>query len=465
MHTDIQRLLLQGNQHLQAGELQEAAHCLRSACTQAPGFAAGWANLGLVLDRQGDAAGAEAAYRAALDTGCDAFELHLNYGALLTAQRRTDEALASYARALQQDNTSAAIWSNLGALYLALQEDEDAQTCLDKALQLQSDHAGAQLNLAYLHLRHGRFEEGLRAFEARDWYGSWIPRMSCPRWQGESLQGKTLLLCEEAGHGDMVQFVRYVRLLKAQGAQHITLVCQPALLDLMSTAEGVDEVLSTHAPLPHADFWSPLMSLPYRLQTRTGNIPAHIPYLQADTGRVAHWQRRLASCFGRAAHPRPLYVGLVWKGNPAFENDAMRSLPHLRSLLALLELPGAAFVSLQKGGHAEVQSLPVHDAADGLADFADTAALVSALDLVITVDTAAAHLAGALGVPCWLLLPDYMADWRWGVNAGPQATQSAWYPHTMRLWRQARGGDWPPVIATVAQALQGLIATRHDSTT
>ena len=474
MHTESEQLFFEGGRHLQAGDLPAAASCLHRACTLSPGFGQAWANLGLVRDRQGDTIGAEAAYRSALDAGCDAFELQLNYGAMLAAQRRLDEALACYARALQQDNSSASLWSNLGALYLALQEDDDAQTCLEKALQLQNDHASAHTNLAYLHLRHGRFEEGWRAFEARNWYTRWAARMSYTRWMGESLAGKTVLLCEEAGHGDMIQFVRYVPLLKALGAQHITLLCQPALLDLLDTMEGVDAVLSVHAPAPSADYWSPLLSLPYYLQTRAANIPARIPYLQADTDRTAFWQDQWRH-WTRTA--QPLRVGLVWKGNPAFENDAMRSLPHLRTLLPLLEVPGVAFVSLQKGGEHEVQELQtarklaghgeldLHDAAATLSDFADSAVLISTLDLVIAVDTAVAHLAGALGKPCWLLLPDYMADWRWGTNAGPQATQTAWYPHTMRLWRQDRHGDWPPLIATVATALQGMSTKRHDTTT
>lgn len=468
--------------HPDAGALTQAAACFANACALEPGMGESWANLAFVLERQRNTAGAEHAYRQAIATGCDAFELHLNWGAFLAAARRFDEAQGAYSRALQIDNTSAALWSNLGALYLALQQEDYARTCLDQALQLDPGHVSAQVNLAYLHLRHGNFAEGWQALESRNWYAGWDARLPCPRWQGAPLKAKRVLLLEAAGHGDVLQFVRYVPLLQAMGASHIALLAHPALHRLLATVEGLDAVVATDAD-PEAnlvaDFWCPLMSLPHLLQTRADNIPARTPYVRADAASTENWRKQLKREFNHgenyaqdavnAASTTPRRVGLAWKGNPLFENDAERSIAHLRVLLPMLEVRGIEFVSLQKDATADevaiLHSRNILDAAPHLHDFADTAALMAALDLVITVDTATAHLAGALGVPCWVLLPDTMADWRWGINAGAQATHSAWYPQHMRLWRQARHGAWPEVIDTVTQALREWSTPHHETTT
>ncbi len=471
MHTQAEALFFEGNRLLASQDLAAAADCFRKACALNPAFAEGWANLALVQDRCGDAAAAEQAYRRALSTGCDAFELHLNFGALLAAQLRFEEAEMSYGKAMRISSGSAALWSNLGALYLGMQEEEDALACLERALQLQGDHASAQVNLAYLHLRNGDFAEGWRALEARNWYGPLAARITCPRWRGEPLQGKSLLLADEVGHGDMIQFVRYVPQLKAMGVRHVTLICHPSLVELMRSVAGLDAVWSTNvAPAnTEADYWSPLMSLPHYLQTRADNIPADIPYLQADAARAEAWKMQLYHSAEEASAGVPWRVGLVWRGNPEFENDAQRSIADVELLAPLLATEGVSFYSLQKGAAQDAPILlnakrtqqglppyPITTLGAQLQDFADAAAIIQQLNLVITVDTAVAHLAGALGVACWVLLPDYMADWRWGRNQGTSAVDSPWYPHTMRLWRQSRGGNWPEVIDTVAQSLQGL---------
>jgi Tfp pilus assembly protein PilF len=473
MHTQAEAQFFEGNRLLASEDLAAAAECFRKACALDPAFAEGWANLALVLDRCGDAAVAEHAYRQALATGCDAFELHLNFGALLAAQMRFEEAEASYSKAMRIGSGSAALWSNLGALYLGMQEYEDALACLDRALELQSDHASAKVNLAYLHLRNGDFAEGWRALEARNWYGPLAARMTCPRWHGEPLRGKSLLLADAVGHGDMIQFVRYVPLLKAMGVRHVALICHPALVELMRSVAGLDAVCSTdHVPAnTEADYWSPLMSLPHYLQTRAHNIPVDIPYLKAEAARAAVWKLQLDPTAAQAGASVPLRVGLVWRGNPAFENDAQRSIADFELLTPLFATEGVSFYSLQKGAAQDAPILlnakrtqqgllpyPVTTLVAQLQDFADAAAAIEQLNLVITVDTAVAHLAGALGVACWVLLPDYMADWRWGRTEGTSAVASPWYPNTMRLWRQSRGGSWPEVIATVAQALRELTA-------
>jgi len=470
MRQESEKLFFEGNRLLGQGDLAAAGDCFRQACALQPDFAEGWANLALVLDRQGQLPQAELAYRKAMQCGCDAFELHLNFGALLGVQKRFSEARQAYAQAMRCNPESAALWSNLGALQLAMKQDDQARACLEKALALQSTHAKARFNLAYLHLRQGNFEEGWRCLEARDWYAGIARHLPCPRWNGEPVAGRNMLLSYEAGHGDVIQFVRYVPLLKAAGAAHITLICHPALCTLMATLTGLDLVCPFDQKLPDPvwDYWCPLLSLPYHFQTRADHVPAPIPYLRADPDLRAHWRKRLAQTpIDVKAEGRAFRAGLVWKGNPAFENDSDRSIADLQLLEPLLALPAIHFVSLQKGaGESEPEALNARRVEQGLApypiqtlgcemrDFADAAAIVCQLDLVISVDTAMAHLAGALGIPCWLLLPDYMTDWRWG-DGRDGGEHSPWYPHAMRLWRQLPGGNWPEVIARIAAALPG----------
>jgi len=445
-----QALFQQGEELLAPGEWALAEQDLRQAIALAPRFAEAHANLGYVRHQQGDPTEAEACYRTAIGLDATHPAIHLNLGALLARQKRHAEAEACYAAALALEPESSAVWSNLGALNLNLQHEDTAEDCLRHAIALDADNARARFNLAYLQLRRGNFEEGWALLEARDWYQGLARQLNIPRWQGEPLHGKSLLVGYEAGHGDMIQFCRYIPWLQAQGARHITLLCHPALKTLLGTLQGVDQVraFDDAAPLPPHDVWMPLLSAPGLAQTREDSIPAPLPYLHADAALCAHWRPLLPAGPG-------LRVGLVWKGNPQFENDRDRSLPHLQTLAPLWGVPGVQFISLQKGrGEEEVTQCQATqamvDLGSLLRDFADAAAIVSQLDLVISVDTATAHLAGALGKPCWLLLPWYMADWRWGA----QGPQTPWYPGVMQLFRQPRDGDWASVVDAIGTALQ-----------
>jgi hypothetical protein len=285
-----------------------------------------------------------------------------------------------------------------------------------------------------------------------------------PRWMGEPLAGRALLIVTDAGHGDLIQMARYAPQLRALDAGRLVLVCQSGLKALMqrpaSREAGFDEVLSFDDALPrtHWDCWVALMSLPFLCGTQLSSIPAPLPYLQPDVARVAQRAAQLALVW--PALPRSaLRVGLVWRGNPLHENDADRSLPSLSLLEPLGRIPGVHFVSLQCGAaQAEALSppagLPLHALAEPLSDFADTAAVVANLDLVIGVDTSVIHLAGALGKPVWVMLPRHKADWRWLQDR----EDSPWYPGVMRLFRQSQIGDWAPVIEQVAQALAAHVA-------
>ncbi|WP_342616886.1 tetratricopeptide repeat protein [Rhodoferax sp. GW822-FHT02A01] len=443
-------LFQQGLQLQQTGHWGDAERCYRQAIALADSFAEAHGNLGFVLDQQGDKEQAEACYRASIVRNPTIATIHLNLGALLARQKRHGEAEASYAAALALEPESSAVWSNLGALNLSLQREETAEACLRHAITLSAENANARFNLAYLQLRRGSWEEGWQLFESRDWYRALAQRLPFSRWQGQDLAGKTLLACYEAGHGDMIHLVRYIPLLKARGAHRVELLCHPALTTLLQTVEGVDAVHPFDGALPQAtfDFWMPLLSAPLHFHTRPDNVPAPARYLQTDPDKRANWAGHLPPPAGRR-------VGLVWKGNPKFENDRDRSLAHLGMLSPLWDVPGVQYVSLQKGmGEDEVPAcaseLPLVHLGSAMQDFADAAAIIDQLDLVIAVDTAMAHLAGALGKPCWLLLPWYMTDWRWGA----EGNTSVWYPQSMRLFRQSSDGDWETVIANVAQALR-----------
>jgi tetratricopeptide (TPR) repeat protein len=451
-----EQLFAQGVERLSSSDTAGAEQCFLDALALDDDFEEAWVNLGFVRDAQGDACGAETAYRQALAAGADVFELYLNLGVLFASQKRFDEAHWSYSQTLRLNSASAALWSNLGALYLAMRQDDDAQACLDQALAHDPQHRKAQFNRAYLHLRHGRFEEGWRDLEARDWYGPVASHFSCPRWTGETVAGKSLLLCYEAGHGDVIQFARYVPVLKAQGAARVDLLCHPALKRLMGSLNGIGEVIGFDENLVGRkwDYWTPLLSIPFHVQTRAHTIPAAIPYLRPSKDLQNRWATRLPA--------NGFKVGLAWKGNPRFENDADRSLPHVRELAPVWQVPLTHFVSLQKGaGEHEANevadTLPLLNLGVHMGDFADAAAIVTQLDLVICVDTAIAHLAGALGVPCWVMLPAHMTDWRWLA----QGDTSAWYPGHLRLFRQLQPGDWSGVTAQLRDEL--LTLSRNHS--
>lgn len=445
----------EGNRLLASNDLKGAQSCWREALRLDPKLPEAHANLGFALDQSGEGVEAEACYRRSIALNPHLLNTHLNLGGLLAGQKRLAEAEEVYEQALSLDDESTAVWSNLGALYLCWHKDTEAERCLRLAIALDASYAKPRFNLAYLLLRQGRFDEGWACLEARDWYAALARQLTCPRWAGEPLAGKSVLIGYEAGHGDMVQFCRYASVLKAQGAAHITLVCHPALKRLFGSLAGVDAVAAFDEtfPLPASgnwDFWTPALSLPFHCKTRINTIPASLPYLHALPDLVTHWGAQLPKDGVR--------VGLVWKGNPQFENDADRSLPNLDVLVPLGKVAGACFISLQKGaGEAQAQHPPVGlsllDLGSHMADFADTAAIVAGLDLVICVDTAIAHLAGALGKPCWVLLPDYQTDWRWLKHR----TDSPWYPGVMRLFRQSTAGDWSSVVAEICAALAARI--------
>jgi Flp pilus assembly protein TadD len=451
MHTDPQQAYLDANERMAAGDYTGAEDFYLQALVLQPWHAPARANLGYLKELQGAAAEAEFHYRQALALMPDHAQLHLNLGALLLKEKRLAEADAAMREAVAWAPDSASAWNQLGVLLVCTHQEPEGEACYRQALALEPGHARTQFNLSYLLLRQGRFEEGWRMLDARWQFDQFPLSFACPFWEGEALAGKSIVLGLEAGHGDMMHFARYAAQLKQRGAARVDVVCHPALKRLFATLPGVDRVHALGETLPDDwDYWTRPMRLPGLFGTTLATIPAPIPYLRAQAELVEHWRTVLPQ--------HGLRVGLAWRGNPNFETDAYRSLPSLMSFAPLAAAAAAEmhFVSLQKGpGEAEALLPPagmsLHAVGAQLADFAETAAVIANLDLVISVDSAVAHLAGALGKPCWLLLPDYRCDWRWLADRN----DTPWYP-SLRLFRQPRGGGWGTVIADVAAALVSL---------
>ena len=426
-----------------AGESAAAEDCFLQALMLEPMHGAARANLGYLKEQQGALAEAEFHYRQAIALMPDHAQLHQNLGVLLLKEKRFDESERATRTALELAPESASAWSQLGVLLACVKREHEAEQCYRRALTLEPDHARARFNLAYVLLRQGRFEEGWPLLEARWQFDAFAHTFACARWNGEPLYGKSIVIMLEAGQGDMIHFCRYAAQLKKDAALRVAVICHPALKRLFATLQGVDTIYALDEAIPADgwDYWTHPMRLPSLLGAGA-QVP--IPYLAAEPGLARHWAGELPS--------QGLRVGLAWKGNPDFENDADRSLPSLRTLAPLAAVP-AHFVSLQKGpGEEEAMDPPdgmrLYAAGPQLSDFADTAAVIANLDLVISVDTAVAHLAGAMGKPCWLLLPDYRCDWRWMSGR----SDTPWYP-SMRLFRQSTAGDWTAVIEAVAREL------------
>lgn len=470
------------------GAKAEAEKYWRAAVAISPGFSRAHNNLGLLCAEGGRLAEAEAAFRAALALQPGYAEALHNLGAVLVNLRCLDEAVSICRRAvaLRPDHAEgffnlgnalkdagchgeaatafrqavalkpdyAEAYNNLGFLAMADKRYPEAEQAYRQALALRPSYLNAGFNLALLLLFQGRFSEGWPLFEIRHHpekakRTSIPPTLPFPPWQGEALAGQRLLVWYEQGFGDDIQFCRFIPALKARGAAYIGLVCKPPLLPLLATLAGVDAVYPIQAGqnFPGYDYWVLPMSIPLYYGLTLANIPAALPYLHALPERVEKWRGRLP-----VGHPR---VGLVWKGFGGHENDAYRSLDSLATLAPLWSVSGLSFVSLQKeAGEEEAREpppgQPLTHLGSEIVDFADTAAIVEGLDLVICVDTAIAHLAGALGKPCWVLLPYVQTDWRWLDGR----EDSPWYPSVLRLFRQGRSESWAEVISRVAEALR-----------
>ncbi len=443
----------------QAGDLARAEDLYRRILRADPGHAEAVHGLGVIAYQHGRLDEAADHVRHALRLDPDFAEARSNLAAILTAigrarcgRDRCEDALPAFREAARLAPDAAGVHHDLGtALRLLLSLDE-AVASFDDALRLAPDAPLTHVNRATARLLAGDFAGGWAEYEWR-WHAPDLSPRRFPRplWDGGPLAGKTVLLHAEQGLGDTLQFVRYAPLVRRRGGR-VVVSAPAALLPLLAGCPGVDELVDQDGVLPPFDVHAPLLSLPAILKTTAETIPADVPYLFPDPDRVEPWRRRLADVPG-------LKVGVCWQGNPEHPEDRRRSFP-LAALEPLARVPGVRLVGLQRGHGAEQVAelagrfpvVSLGDDVDRAGAFRDTAAVMASLDLVVTVDSATAHLAGGLGVPVWVAL-SRVPDWRWLLGRG----DSPWYP-TMRLFRQETAGDWGPVFAAMARELETLAA-------
>jgi tetratricopeptide (TPR) repeat protein len=434
------------------GRNDEAVRHLQAALRIEPENLITLHNLGVALDAAGASRDAESCLRKALQIRPEFTDAQSSLANLLRGAGRLEEAAALYRAVIDRKPLDFRSYGNLGLVLLNLNKPQDAIAIYEKALALQPDQPGIRMSLGIAQLLVGDFASGWANYEARwaqEGAKRWRPEHPAPLWTGEPLDSlatgsepPTILVHAEQGFGDSIHFCRYLPKLAAEGAK-IVFECQPSLVKLMETLAAPKKayalrIVSRDDPASSADRHVPLLSLPRLFDTRLETIPVEVPYLSAPPASVAAW-----ADYPFAEQPT---VGLVWSGNPQRQDDSMRSCP-VGSLEPLRDLDYVRFYSLAKDA-PEMPALPLDDLGPRLADFADTAAAIERLDLVISVDTATAHLAGALGRPVWVML-GYAADWRYLLDR----EDSPWYP-TMRLFRQASPGDWLSVTRCVADALR-----------
>ena len=435
-----------------AGDFPASIADLQALVAEYPAEAGFAASLAVVMFDAGQRDAGVATLRAALGLREDARNWRNLAIMLRTLDRQADAAEAAEAALrLAPDDTEAL---RIAAQARA-QAGEFARAIphIERLLPLCPADADIRFNHAFCLLGVGRWEEGWAAYQARHdpamaaQRSVPLPQLPIPRWTGEPLQGKTILIWPEQGFGDEIQFARYARHLVDRGAR-VWLATRPELKAVMMTVPWLNRVMVIGDTFqrPEVDFWVPLLHLPGIFSTTPATVPADVPYMRADPMRVAAWRERLQAPQGT------LRIGINWAGNPGHANNRRRSLP-AAMLDTLAGLPDVRFYSLQVASDAAEWPAgldPVPLGAD-IRDFGDTAAILAQLDLLITVDSAPAHLAGAMDVPVWMLLPR-RPDWRWLLDR----PDTPWYP-SMWLWRQPRAGDWQPVIEAVGRALRRLM--------
>ena len=433
----------------QAGDLAGAERVYRQVLQVEPQNANAWCYFGMACHDQQRYDEAVAAYQNAVRLQPNFPIAFNNLGNTLRQQRRLKEALASFDQALRLRPDYVNAIKNRATTLLWEGFIDEAVTTYERVMQLAPDDAETHKNLGVVRLLQGRFAEGWPDYEWR-WKLSDTtpPAFPQPRWDGASLDGRTILLTAEQGLGDTIHFVRYSAVLKQRFDCRTIVACQRALLPLLQSCAGIDRLVAQGDEPSDFDVWAPLLSVPAALgHNSPADFPAAVPYLSPDAARVAEWHDRLKAFGG-------FKIGLAWQGNPQHQADRIRSVP-LAEFAPLGKLHGVRLFSLQKGvgveqldtigARLEIERLP--DDVDSAGAFVDTAAMMRNLDVVITSDTAIVHVAGAIGVPVWVALP-LVPDWRWLLGRD----DSPWYP-TMRLFRQTTVGDWPSAIAKIVAAL------------
>ncbi len=419
-------------------------------------------NLGIATWDQGKPERAAMFYRRALDLEPRSFDARMNLGVALSDLGHFEEALQWVRAALELRPDSPDAWDNVGMTLARQGKWDEAMACYDRAIDLKPDFAEAHRNRSLGWLTMGDFERGWPEMEwrlrCRNPPGLGFPR---PRWTGNDLTGRTILVHWEQGLGDTLQFMRFVPEVKRRGGT-VWVMCQPSLVRLVARCEGVDRVYEGCCPVPDFHVHAPLMSLPAIMGNTLATLPRE-PYLSADPATIAFWRQVLERVLSVSDLATVFTIGIVWQGNPENRIDRWRSFP-LALLAPLAALPNVRLISLQKGaGTEQIRELagrfPVTELDTGSGgqedrrDFLDTAALMSLVNLVVTPETATAHLAGALGVRCWVAL-SLVGDWRWMVDGDT----TPWYPRA-RLFRQAKMGEWDELFKRMAGVLERELTT------
>jgi tetratricopeptide (TPR) repeat protein len=458
-HTQAELWSNLGNSLHKVGEVDQALAACRQALSIQPELATAHNNLGNAVKSQSKASAAKGEFpvaerllaeakihfQNAIACRPDFAVAHNNLGTVLHAQGDLDGSEASLRRAMELDPNYVQAMANFANILCERGLRQEAIQQCRRAIELKPEFEEAHWNLGLMLLRMGDFAGGWEEYEWRWRVKDLIQpqwKFPQPRWDGGELGGKQILLHAEQGFGDAIQFARYAPLVARRGGR-VVLYCQPDLARLLRSLPDVQRVVPWDQPACDFDVQCPLLTLPRLFHTDLTNIPNQVPYLTAEAGLKDAWQVRLKSQEG-------LKVGLVWAGRPTHVSDLSRSIP-LARFRPLADVPGIRLISLQKGPAARQAArleFPLLDWTSELNDLADTAALIDQLDLVVTVDTAVAHLAGALGKRVWVLLP-HTPDWRWMLDR----EDSPWYP-TVRLFRQKAIADWTWPIEEVVKALK-----------
>ena len=436
-------------------EYADALSCYMEAMTLDPNSARNHGGVGVALLMLGQRDEAMERYRQAIALDPRDSQTYARFAYGFSQANLWNEAVASYRQALQLAPTNPRRMCSLGKALMQIGQRDEALALIEQAIEADAGFLEARLARAQFRLESGDLERGWPEYEMRFlWPQDIRPRFDRPLWNGAPLAGRSIMIVPEQGLGDILQFVRYAALLKNAGAGSVVVACPPSLQSILATCPGVDRVVAVNEPMPKTDFAVMLLSLPRIFKTSMATIPANTPYLTADPERVEHWRRELATHHG-------FKVGFVWQGNPGLWADSIRSVP-LQRFAAVAEVKGVEFFSLQKDAPALASwqtPFLFTDLGPKLDSFGETAAILKNLDLVITVDTAVAHLAGALHVPVWTALR-FASDWRWMHDRD----DSPWYP-SMRLFRQKRPEDWTDVFLQIRAELAELSFRHHGGAT
>jgi FKBP-type peptidyl-prolyl cis-trans isomerase 2 len=431
-------------------ELDEAIKSYGKAIAIDPSMTEAYYNCGVACQKKGMLQEAIPFYQQVLELNPNHEKACLNLGISFKETGQYDEAEKYFERALQIKPDYDIAYYNLGNISYFNGRFEEARQFYEKAISINPEYADAHWNIALIDLLLGNYKDGWKGYEWR-WKLEGLDlkkQISLPVWDGSDIRGKRLIIVTEQGFGDTIQFVRYIPMVKEQGIQ-VFFQCQKELIPLLQHRSDIQEVFELRSTLPEADFSCHLLSLSRIFDTTLENIPSSVPYILPSDAQIKKWGERIAEERGR------LKIGIAWVGNPDLARSYYRSCT-LQEFSPLMGLEGIVFYSLQKGEAAnEANEIPkgliLTDYTNEINDFAETAGLLYNLDLVISIDTAVAHLAGAMGKPVWTLLP-FIPDWRWLLDR----EDSPWYP-TMRLFRQPSPGDWTSVISKVKHELAKML--------